>query len=218
MKESISPEKGSEENIKVLNKEKILEFKKNVSSGLDEAEIILENNSGETFISKIYINNYKYFKCSPNITIINKNSTKKIKVIIDDKNYKITDYDIFLIISHPVQEDNNLQNLEPKKLDEFFKNNSFKEKGQKLYLVGYKNEEKKIEKKSEDDELMNKIKELEKQVYEPKDNNDTYTSKNYQEIKSMINKNKSSINYFYIGLLVLGGAFIMYKLFKKSNK
>ena len=53
---------------------------------------------------------------------------------------------------------------------------------------------------------------------EPKDNNDTSTSKKYQEIKSMINKNKSSINYFYIGLLVLGGAFIMYKLFKKSNK
>ena len=70
MEENTVAEK--KEFIKVLNPEKILEFKKNNSSGLDEAEIVIKNNDqNNTVISKIYINNFNHFKCFPNIAIIN---------------------------------------------------------------------------------------------------------------------------------------------------
>ena len=63
------------EFIKVLNPEKILEFKRNNSSGFDEAEIVIKNiEKDNNVISKIYINNFNHFKCSPNISVINKNS------------------------------------------------------------------------------------------------------------------------------------------------
>ena len=164
MEESI-PEK--KDYIKVLNPEKVLEFKKN-DSNLDEAEIVLENIDQENIIiSKIYINNFSHFKCSPNIIVLNKNSTKKIKVIVDDNNYKVSNSDIFLVISHPIKDQENVNDMDDKKLNDYFKGDkSFKENGQKLYLIGYKKEDKKSVNISKDDKLLNKIRELEKQVFE----------------------------------------------------
>ena len=228
MEETI-PEKKMD-YIKVLNPEKVLEFKYNESTGLDEAEIIIENICQENIISKIYINNYSYFKCVPNITIINKNSSKKIKVIKDDKKYEVSDSDVFLIISHPVN-DNNAKDLDEKNLNEFFKKNSFKEDGQKVFMIGYKKE---IEcKKSNDDELIKKIKELEKQVYDQKEEFEESKKEKINKIidetkKEKINKiidetketgskNYNIVNYICISLLVLGGSFLLYKLFKKNK-
>jgi len=150
------------EFIKVLNKEKVLEFKLNKNSGFEESEIIIENISNQNIISKIYINNYKQFKCSPNILTLQKNSTSKIKVTMDNKGYTISNSDVFLIISHPLE--NSEEISDQKKLNEIFMNNNYKEKGQKVFLVGYKKKEKLEEKK--EDELVKKIKELEKEVLE----------------------------------------------------
>ena len=177
--------------IRILNKEKVLEFKYNNQSGFDESEIIIQNTSEENIISKIYINNYKNYKCSPNIIITSQNSTSKIKVTMDNKDYTISNSDIFLIISHPV--DNSLKESDSQKLNEYFKNNEFKEKGQKIFLVGYKKELQKKEKK--DDELIKKIKELEKEVFDDiniiKSKEETITSTN----------SKSSI---YVYLIIFG--------------
>ena len=216
MEENTFPEK--KEFIKVLNPEKILEFKKNNSSGFDEAEIVVKNNGQDnTVISKIYINNFNHFKCYPNIAIINKNSTKKIKVIVDDKKYKATDSDIFLIISHPIQEEGSIKNLDDKKLNEYFKNNSFKENGQKLYMVGYTKREK--EKRNlKNDELIKKIRELEKQAFDQQEKEEENENKeNVIETKPPFTKKTNNMNYFYIGLLVLGSAYILYKIFKKNK-
>ena len=177
--------------IRILNKEKVLEFKYNNQSGFDESEIIIQNTSKENIISKIYINNYKNYKCSPNIIITSQNSTSNIKVTMDNKDYTISNSDIFLIISHPV--DNSLKESDSQKLNEYFKNNEFKEKGQKIFLVGYKKELQKKEKK--DDELIKKIKELEKEVFDDiniiKSKEETITSTN----------SKSSI---YVYLIIFG--------------
>ena len=154
--------KDEVEFIKVLNKEKVLEFKLNKNSGFEESEIIIQNISNQNIISKIYINNYKQFKCSPNILTLQKNSTSKIKVTMDNKGYTISNSDVFLIISHPLE--NSQEISEQKKLNEIFMNNNYKEKGQKVFLVGYKKKEKHEEKK--EDELVKKIKELEKEVLE----------------------------------------------------
>jgi hypothetical protein len=154
--------KDEVEFIKVLNKEKVLEFKLNKNSGFEESEIIIENISNQNIISKIYINNYKQFKCSPNILTLQKNSTSKIKVTMDNKGYTISNSDVFLIISHPLE--NSEEISDPKKLNEIFMNNNYKEIGQKVFLVGYKKKEKHEEKK--EDELVKKIKELEKEVLE----------------------------------------------------
>ena len=150
------------EFIKVINKEKVLEFKLNKNSGFEESEIIIENISNQNIISKIYINNFKQFKCCPNILTLQKNSTSKIKVTMDNKGYTISNSDVFLIISHPLE--NSEEFSDPKKLNEIFMNNNYKEKGQKVFLVGYKKKEKHEEKK--EDELVKKIKELEKEVLE----------------------------------------------------
>ena len=150
------------EFIKVLNKEKVLEFKLNKNSGFEESEIIIENISNQNIISKIYINNFKQFKCCPNILTLQKNSKSKIKVTMDNKGYTISNSDVFLIISHPLENSEEISDL--KKLNEIFMNNNLKEKGQKVFLVGYKKKEKHEEKK--EDELVKKIKELEKEVLE----------------------------------------------------
>ena len=152
----------NENFIKVLNKEKVLEFKLNPKSGFEESEIIIKNSSKENIISKVYINNYKQFKCCPSILTLQKNATCKIKVIMDNKDYTISNSDVFLIISHPFE--NSEEISDEKKLNEIFKNNNLKEKGQKEFLVGYKKKEKHKEKK--EDELVKKIKELEKEVLE----------------------------------------------------
>jgi len=202
--------------IKVLNPEKVLEFKRNSSSDLDEAEIIIENINQESTISKIYINNYSHFKCTPNIIMINKNSSKKIKVVVDDKNYKVSNSDVFLIISHPVKEQ-----VDEGNLDSFFKNNSFKENGQKLFLIGYKNEEK-IDNTSKEDKLIDKIKELEKQVFEKSEevisdktaNNKIKEKK--EEIKPPNDKCSNNNNYYILGgVLLLVGSILLYRLLKK---
>ena len=202
--------------VKVLNTEKVLEFKRNSSSDMDEAEIIIENISQENSISKIYINNYSHFKCTPNIVMINKNSSKKIKVVVDDKNYKVSNSDVFLIISHPVKEQ-----VDDGDLNTFFKNNiSFKENGQKLFLIGYK-KEKKIDNESKDDKLINKIKELEKQVFEKSEEEisdkkeDSKIKEKEGEVKPPSDKNNSN-NYFILGgLLLLVVSILLYKLLKK---
>ena len=204
--------------VKVLNPEKVLEFKRNSSSDMDEAEIIIENISQENIISKIYINNYSHFKCTPNIVMINKNSTTKIKMVVDDKNYKVSNSDVFLIISHPVKEQ-----VDDGNLNTFFKNNSsFKEKGQKLFLIGYKKEEK-IDNASKDDKLINKIKELEKQVFEKSEedindkNEDNKIKEKEGEIKPPTLSNKNNNNNYYIlgGILLLVGSILLYRLLKK---
>ena len=204
--------------VKVLNPEKVLEFKRNSSSDMDEAEIIIENISQENIISKIYINNYSHFKCTPNIVMINKNSPTKIKVVVDDKNYKVSNSDVFLIISHPVKEQ-----VDDGNLNTFFKNNSsFKEKGQKLFLIGYKKEEK-IDNASKDDKLINKIKELEKQVFEKSEedindkNEDNKIKEKEGEIKPPNLSNKNNNNNYYIlgGILLLVGSILLYRLLKK---
>ena len=202
--------------IKVLNPEKVLEFKRNSSSDQDEAEIIIENISQEKILSKIYINNYSHFKCTPNIVMINKNSSKKIKVVIDDKNYKVSDSDVFLIISHPVKDQADDGNL-----NTFFKNkSSFKENGQKLFLIGYKKKEKNY-KSSKEDKLINKIKELEKQVFEKSKeeindkNPDNEIKEKEREIKPPIDKNNNNNYYILGGILLLVGSILLYRLLKK---
>ena len=211
-------ENANEKNdyVKVLNPEKVLEFKRNSSSDMDEAEIIIENISQENSISKIYINNYIHFKCLPNIVMINKNSSKKIKVVVDDKNYKVSNSDVFLIISHPVKEQ-----VDDGDLNTFFKNNiSFKENGQKLFLIGYK-KEKKIDNESKDDKLINKIKELEKQVFEKSEedindkNEDNKIKEKEGEVKPPSDKNNSNNYYILGGILLLVGSILLYKLLKK---
>ena len=202
--------------IKVLNPEKVLEFKRNSSLDMDEAEIIIENISQENIISKIYINNYSHFKCTPNIVMINNNSSKKIKVVVDDKNYKVSNSDVFLIISHPVKEQ-----VDEGNLDSFFKNNSFKENGQKLFLIGYKNEEK-IDNTSKEDKLIDKIKELEKQVFEKSEevisdkSADNKIKEKKEEIKPPIDKSSNNNNYYILGsVLLLIGSILLYRLLKK---
>ena len=179
--------------IRILNKEKVLEFKYNNQSGFDESEIIIQNTSKENIISKIYINNYKNYKCSPNIIITSQNSTSKIKVTMDNKDYTISNSDIFLIISHPV--DNSLKESDSQKLNEYFKNNEFKEKGQKIFLVGYKKEIQKKEKK--DDELIKKIKELEKEVFD-----DINIIKSKEETISTNSKSSIYVYLIIFGLLI----------------
>ena len=197
--------------IKILNKEKVLEFKNNTKSGYDESEIIIQNISNQNIISKIYINNYKNYKCTPNIIITSQNSTSKIKVTMDNKDYTILNSDIFLIISHPI--DNSFKEFDPKKLNEYFKNNELKEKGQKVFLVAYKKRIQNKEKKN-DDELIKKIKELEKEVF------DDIEEVKTEEINSNTNtsNSKSSSIYAYLiifGLLVFFVNSLIAKLLKK---
>ena len=197
--------------IKILNKEKVLEFKNNNQSGYDESEIIIQNVSNENIISKIYINNYKNYKCIPNIIVTSQNSISKIKVTMDNKDYTILNSDIFLIISHPV--DNSFNESDPKMLNEYFKNNGFKEKGQKIFLVAYKEVIQKKDKK--DDELIKKIHELEKEVFD--DIEEVKTEETNNNINN-INKPKSSSIYVYLvvfGVLVFFINSLLSKLLKK---
>ena len=152
----------SQNFIKILNKEKVLEFKLNQKSGFEESEIIIQNISEGIVLSKIYINNFKNFKCNPNVLSLSKNSTIRIKVTKVNKDYEISNSDVFLIISY--QPENSKEIFDEKKINEIFKNNEIKEKGQKIYLIGYKEHEKNEEKTKDD--LVKKIKELEKEVFE----------------------------------------------------
>ena len=127
---------------------------------------------------------------------------------MDNKDYTISNSDIFLIISHPV--DNSLKDSDSQKLNEYFKNNEFKEKGQKIFLVAYK---KRIEKKEKkDDELIKKINELEKEVF------DDIEEVKTEEIDSNISNSKSTSIYVYLiifGLLVFIVNSLLAKLLKK---
>ena len=179
---------------------------------MDGAEIIIENISQENIISKIYINNYSHFKCIPNIVMINKNSSKKVKVVVDDKNYKVSNSDVFLIISHPVKEQ-----VDDGNLNTFFKNNSFKENGQKLFLIGYKKEEK-VDNSSKDDKLINKIKELEKQVFEKskEEMSDKNEESKIGERKIKPPSDKINNSYYILGgILLLAGSILLYRMLKK---
>ena len=189
-KNNIEEEK-SKEYIKILNKEKVLEFKLNQKSGFDESEIIVKNICEKNIISKIYINNQKYFKFNPNIFLLQKNSEKKIKVVMDNKDYIISNKDIFLIISNIIDTE---EKIDENNLDDFFKKNSCKEKGQKVFLYGYKKYEKKIKNNPDNDELIKKIKELEKEVFE--------YDKSLENIKDKDIKNKSFLSS-YINYLIL---------------
>ena len=202
--------KDEVEFIKVLNKEKVLEFKLNKNSGFEESEIIIENISNQNIISKIYINNYKQFKCSPNILTLQKNSTSKIKVTMDNKGYTISNSDVFLIISHPLE--NSEEISDQKKLNEIFKNNNLKEKGQKVFLVGYKKKEKHEEKK--EDELVKKIKELEKEVLEGVFKEEI---KKEKEIKKTNLFSCSTYLIIFVFLVPIINFFIL-KYFKNQNQ
>ena len=194
MKEKSEEEINKEKNyIKVLNKEKVLEFKLN-SSGFDESEIIFQNISQEDIISKIYINNYHNFKVIPNIIITKKNLTSKIKVIMDNKDYIISNSDVFLIISHHIDNSNF---IDKKNLNEYFTNNRLKEKGEKVFLVGYKKSEVKKDKNRKDDELIKRIKELEKEVFD----DDGKDVNKIHEIKEEIKEEKKG--YSFITYLIL---------------
>ena len=203
------------EYIKVLNKEKVLEFKLNKNSGFEESEIIIQNNHQKNIISKIYINNYNNFKCSTNIVITPINSESKIKVTMDNKDYHISNSDVFLIISYPI--DNPPENLDNKNLIEYFKNNECKEKGQKLFLIGYKKGI--IKKEKKEDNLVNKIKELEKKVFEDAEvekREIKIEKEKDEEIKISSSSKSSYINYLIIfGLLVLGINVILFQFLKK---
>ena len=200
------------EFIKVLNKEKVLEFKLNQNSGFEESEIIIENISKENIISKIYINNFKQFKCCPNILTLQKNSKTKIKVTMDNKGYTISNSDVCLIISHPLENQEEIS--DPKKLNEIFKNNNYKEKGQKLFLVGYKKKEKHEEKK--EDELVKKIKELEKEVLEG-DFKEEMKMKKEKEIKKTNLFSCSTYLIICVFLVPIINFFIL-KYFKNQNQ
>ena len=97
---------------------------------------------------------------------------------------------------------------------------SFKENGQKLFLIGYKKEEK-IDNESKDDKLINKIKELEKQVFEKSEeeisdkNEDSKIKEKEGEIKPPSDKNNSNNYYILGGLLLLVASILLYKLLKK---
>ena len=190
--------------IKILNKEKVLEFNLNKKSGFEESEIIIQNITQENIVSKIYINNYKQFKCCPNIITLSKNSTCKIKVIIDNKNYTISNSDVFLVISHPLE--NFKEKLDEKKLNEIFKCNNFKEKGEKVFLVGYKKKEKTIGKK--EDELVKKIKELEKEVLE-----DIVKKEEKKEVEEA---NKTSLKSYASYLIIFGLLLFVVNFFLKK--
>ena len=194
-KNNIEEEK-SKEYIKILNKEKVLEFKLNQKSGFDESEIIVKNICEKNIISKIYINNRKYFKFNPNIFLLPKNSEKKIKVVMDNKDYIISNKDIFLIISNIIDTE---EKIDENNLDDFFKKNSCKEKGQKVFLYGYKKYEKKIKNNPDNDQLIKKIKELEKEVFE--------YDKSLENIKDKDIKNKfflsSYINYLILFVILV---------------
>ena len=189
-KNNIEEEK-SKEYIKILNKEKVLEFKLNQKSGFDESEIIVKNICEKNIISKIYINNQKYFKFNHNIFLLPKNSEKKIKVVMDNKDYIISNKDIFLIISNIIDTE---EKIDENNLDDFFKKNSCKEKGQKVFLYGYKKYEKKIKNNPDNEQLIKKIKELEKEVFE--------YDKSLENIKDKDIKNKSFLSS-YINYLIL---------------
>ena len=203
--------------IKILNKGKVLEFKYNNQSGFDESEIIIQNISEENIISKVYINNYKNYKCIPNIIITSKNSTSKIKVIMENKDYVISNSDVFLIISHPV--DNSLKESDQKNLNEFFKKSEFKAGGQKIFLIGYKESD--IKKEKKEDELIKKIKELEKEVFEGMD--EAKEQKEEEDINQInnneINNRKSSSSTFVylivFSILVFIVNMILAKFLKK---
>ena len=204
MKEKSEEEINEQKNyIKILNKEKVLEFKLNHRTGFDESEIIFQNISQSDIISKIYINNYKYFKVIPNIITTKKNSTSKIKVIMDNKDYLISNSDVFLIISHSID-----NSIETKNLNEFFKSNGLKEKGEKVFLIGYKKSEEKKERNKREEELIKRIKELEKEVFDDigQDINDIKEEK----------KGYSLITYLILfSLLIFAISLIMSKFFKK---
>ena len=202
--------KDEVEFIKVLNKEKVLEFKLNKNSGFEESEIIIENISNQNIISKIYINNYKQFKCSPNILTLQKNSTSKIKVTMDNKGYTISNSDVFLIISHPLE--NSQEISEQKKLNEIFMNNNYKEKGQKVFLVGYKKKE--IHEEKKEDELVKKIKELEKEVLEGDFKEEM---KKEKEIKKTNLFSCSTYLIIYVFLVPIINFFIL-KYFKNQSQ
>lgn len=215
---------SQKEFIKVINKEKVLEFKKDEKKNSTEAEISLENNTDEPIISKIYINHHKHFKCSSNVFITPRKSKNKIKVFLTDNEHNITTEDIFLIVSHPLFEKININEIDNKKADEIFKNNkTYKEKGQKIFLLCYFEKKEEIIDEVDKSELIKKINELQKILYkepetikkeELKNKGIENNNKNKNENKE--NKNSTYI-YIGIGILVLAGSIFIYKMLKKNK-
>ena len=202
--------------IKILNKENILEFQLNKKSGFEESEIIIQNISKGTVLTKLYINNFKNFKCIPCTLQLSKNSTSKIKITKVNKDYNISNSDIFLIIAH--QPENSDEKFDEKKINEIFKNDEIKEKGQKVYLIGYKKNNKKNEEKNKDeDELVKKIKELEKEVFEEGKIDEEIPMKIGDE-KNIKRKNSNFIYLIIFSLLVFVANFFLMKYLGKYKK
>jgi len=216
-------EENNQNDLKILNYEKVLEFKAN-QDGFDEAEISLKNESNKnSFLCKIYINNYTHFKCQPNIINIPQSSSAKIKVLSNDINYKISESDIFLILSLPIEDESSLLNKDNKQLDIFFKDNG-KDKMVKLFLIGNKKEKEKQLKK---DEYIEKIKNLEKEVFEkqekeqiePKsDKKDVNPEpKKILETKTNLKNTSSSSKYTLLvfSLIIISLSILLFKILKK---
>ena len=216
-------EENNQNDLKILNYEKVLEFKAN-QDGFDEAEISLKNESNKnSFLCKIYINNYTHFKCQPNIINIPQNSSAKIKVLSNDINYRISESDIFLILSLPIEDESSLLNKDNKQLDIFFKDNG-KDKMVKLFLIGNKKEKEKQLKK---DEYIEKIKNLEKEVFEkqekeqiePKsDKKDVNPEpKKILETKTNLKNTSSSSKYTLLvfSIIIISLSILLFKILKK---
>lgn len=209
------------EYVKTLNHEKILNFSKNTKTNTIESEILFENISDKKVITKVYINNYLNFKCSPNIIVTLPKSKNKIKVFLSNTEHKISISDIFLLLTHPINDD--INDSDDVKLNELFKNNkNFKEKGQKLFLTAFSEDENiNINNINEENknELIEKIKELEKKLYKQPENvkKDEKLNKKKENVE---NQQKGNMNntYVYIGLgiLALVGSIILYKVLKKK--
>ena len=209
------------EYIKSLNPGKILNFTKNIQTNTIESEIFFENVTEQKIITKVYINSYLNFKCSPNIIITPPKSKNKVKVFLTNSGHKITISDVFLLITHPLND--NIDESDNSKLNELFKSHkSFKESGQKLFLTAFTEDENintNNVNEQDNSELIEKIKELEKKLYTPPE--DIYKKEEINKEKEIIeNQKKDNKNntYIYIGLgiLALVGSIILYKFLKKK--
>ena len=216
-------EENNQNDLKILNYEKVLEFKAN-QDGFDEAEISLKNESNKnSFLCKIYINNYTHFKCQPNIINIPQSSSAKIKVLSNDINYKISESDIFLVLSLPIEDESSLLNKDNKQLDIFFKDNG-KDKMVKLFLIGNK---KGKEKQLKKDEYIEKIKNLENEVFEKQEKEQIEPEsdkkdmnpepKNTPEIKTNLKNTSSSSKYTLLvfSLIIISLSILLFKILKK---
>lgn len=217
----------SEKYVKSLNLGNVIEFTKNQKSNKYkyEGSIKIKNLTNQIVLSKLYINdNNKKYITSKNIMILPPEKEGFIKIFTSHNSNKVSNEDHFLIISYPNEEKIEINDID--KANSIFKSKKFKAKGQKLFFIGYNEENEIFEEKGKNDTLLEQIKEIEKKVYlseekrnerEKEDNNDNKEPKYYEKTKE-----KSSSNYnnklLYIGLGVMLISFGLYFGFRKFKK